>query len=193
MGAGPRRSRAADQALTEAMWDLWVSGVSQREIGRRYGIAHTRVSERLTRFRQAMPPEEREALVQRESALLESMRAKVAEVLEQPDPPLWSHGRPVVDADGNQVPDFGPRLKAIEAAERVHDRFVRLYGLAAPAQVAVDVSLAERASAAARQEAAWARAYLAGEAEALDVAEVREIEHGGLLAQVEALVPHRGG
>lgn len=200
--AGPRRSRAADAELTREMWGLWVSGMSQPEIGRRYGIATSRVSERLARYRQALPADDRDMLLRREAAALEDMRSRVAEALTHPDPPLYSYGRPVTDAAGNSVPDFGPRLKAVEAAGRVHDRYVRLFGLAAPTQLAVEHSVDDAAAQAtqeaaerakARLEAMAAVAYVNGDVDNYKPLEGREIAIGSgdstdLMAEVEALV-----
>lgn len=128
--AGPRRSRAADRILTKQMWSLWVAGETHREIGERYGIATSRVSDRLARYRRSLPEPTPDELLRREVEVVAVLRSLIGEVLATPAPPLYSHGRPVVDEQGRQAVDHGPRLRAVEAAVQVHDRVVRLHGLA---------------------------------------------------------------
>lgn len=101
------------------------------EIGHALGVnasrAHALVSRGLARTRQE-PADELRRL---EAERLDLMQLEAMRVLRRAHV-IVSHGRVVMDDDGNPLIDDGPTLAAIGQLLRIQDRRAKLFGLDAP-------------------------------------------------------------
>jgi hypothetical protein len=73
-------------------------------------------------------------LVEMEASRLEAMYDEVLDIL-QADHVMVSHGRVVYDQDGNPLPDYDIKLRAVDRALRARESFRRLFGLDQPTKV----------------------------------------------------------
>lgn len=153
---GPQASKEKD---TAEMWRLSVEGWTQREIADHYGIGQPTVSDRLKRYRQNLPETDREMILHRNLAELDSMRRELWRIVEADPAPAYSHGRAVKRDDGTSVLDHSERLAAMDRLLRIQERIARSLGLDAPAKA--ELAITEQATDAAKQAAARATERLA--------------------------------
>lgn len=150
------------EADTAEMYRLSILGWTQAEIGGRYGITQTSVSERLCRYRKSLPTTIREDVLRRELDILEEMRRPLLKLVSEDPPPAYSNGRPMVDEQGKAVPDWSVTVSAVRAVLATQDRLAKFMGLDQPAKTETLVHV-EAATAAAKAEADAAAAFLVGE------------------------------
>jgi DNA-binding CsgD family transcriptional regulator len=121
-GSTPGRHRVENVETVE-MWRLWVSGVSQAQIGERYGMSQPAVSERLTRYAANLPTSTREALFARELALLDELRQREMAIFT------------------NQSLPAKTRLEAADRVLRGMERLAKMTGLDATADLNVSTTV----------------------------------------------------
>lgn len=146
-------------AETADMWRLWISGVNQTEIGQRVGISQSAVSERLARYRQALPETERQVYLQRCLDQVDDMQRPLLSLITGPPPPAYSNGRAMKDGNGEPVPDWPVIISAVTGVLRTQERMAKFLGLDAPAKA--EVLHVEQATEAAKAAADAAAARLA--------------------------------
>lgn len=154
----------SNEVETAEMWRLSILGHTQAEIGERFGITGSSVSERLRRYRDNLPETIREDVLRREVELLEEMRRPLVKLVAGDPPPAYSNGRAMVDTEGNPVPDWSVIISAVTGVLRTQDRLAKFLGLDAPAKA--EVLHVEQATEAAKAEADAALAFLEGQAPA---------------------------
>ena len=137
-----------------AIWRAYCRGATQEKIAEKHGISQARVSQIVNEVRDAIPIEERDALVKREVDFLAGLRDEVMELWDADAPDLVSNGR-VIEG----IKDHGGRLAALARAESLTARLHRVLGLDAPAKL--DLSLVGEEEAT-RRDAAEALARLHG-------------------------------
>lgn len=81
------------------------------------------------------------AAFEREEQRLERLWEEAEEVLERAHP-MVSGGKIVHDDDGQPLPDYGPRLAALDRALKVRESFRKLKGL--DAKQSIDIALSRR-------------------------------------------------
>jgi len=160
MSIGPGQDASNQERNTE-MWKLWMTGLSQAEIGRRYRLSQARVSDILAEYRRALPQVTREDLIAREAAFLDDLRQRVVDMAGMEGAPVTAgkDGMVVRDPESVEVVrDYSLRLAAAREGRELNKRLATLLGLDAAQRVDVTVIAA---SAEAEQAAAEAAAYLA--------------------------------
>lgn len=148
----------SEEARTGDMWRRSVEGWTQTQIGEHYGISQPAVSERLSRYRRALPETPRETVFQRELDRLDALMRPLLDLVNGRPPPAYSNGRAMKDENGELVPDYSVMLSAVDRVVKVQDRLAKMLGLDAPARAEVHV---EAVTDAARQAAERAKAFLA--------------------------------
>lgn len=78
-------------------------------------------------------------LVEMEASRLEAIYDEVLDIL-QADHVVISHGRIVYDSDGNTLPDYDIKLRAVDRALRARESFRKLMGLDQPTKVDATVT-----------------------------------------------------
>ena len=130
-----RTRRLSDRDLE--IWRAYCSGVTQETIGRRFGLDQSVISRTIQKVRDSIPEEDRQALVKREVAFLDRIRAELMADFEAPLPPAFNQaGRPLVDpTTGEIVRDRASRYAALDRALKAVERHAKMLGLDQPAKV----------------------------------------------------------
>lgn len=111
---GPKESKVAD---TGEMWRLWVSGVTQSDLAKRYDLAQATVSERLAIWRKNLPETERETVFRRELDLLDDLRRRQLRIAY------------------NEREDTAVRLAAMRDALKGSERLAKMLGFDAATSI----------------------------------------------------------
>jgi hypothetical protein len=143
------------------IWEDYCAGWTQDHLAERYGLSQTRVSEIIAAVRAQLPPDDVDAVRQRQVALLEELQRSAVELARAPLAPAYSNGRMMVDENGAPIRDVGARLSALKVATGITERVSKLLGTDAPAKV--QHGLTDAAQEAAAKAAAEALSYLHGE------------------------------
>lgn len=139
------------------MWRLYRhENWTQRKIAEHLGIDQSVVSRTLKRMERPVDAGERLALGQQMKDDIDWLRSEMIRLAELKPVPLYSNGRPVLDAEGNVVEDYSYRVRAMEGILKVQKRLAELIGTDAPAKIeaTVDVREAEAATSAAAEAVA---------------------------------------
>lgn len=112
-GGAVQTHRATDTETAE-MWRLWVSGMTQQQIGEQYHLTQGSVSSRLKLWAERLPQSTREELVARELALLDELRARTLEIFY------------------NRQLDPETRLRAADRVFKGMERLAKMAGLDQP-------------------------------------------------------------
>lgn len=147
-----------------SIYRAYVLGATQEALAERYGLGQQHVSQIVREVTATLPEEDLAERRRRALEALDVMSQVAAEVVEAELPPAYSNGRPILDEQGRQVLDIGPRLAGLDRFLKVADRQAKLLGLDAAAKV--DVTVSEQAKQAAVTAAAEAFAFLHEEPEA---------------------------
>jgi hypothetical protein len=144
-----------------AIYRAYLFGKTQEALAEKYMISQQHVGQIIKDVVAGIPEEDIAARKKRALDQLDVLDDVMAEIMDSPLPPAYSNGRPVLDANGNQVLDPGPRMAATDRLIKIHERQAKLLGLDAAQRV--DVAVSAQARQAATDAAATAIAFLAGE------------------------------
>jgi hypothetical protein len=142
-----------------AIYQAYILGTTQEELAARHGIDQTRVSQIIAEVRASIPEEDLAAARTDHLDVLRRLTAVAAEIMEEPLPPAYSNGKPVLDEDGRMVRDASSRLAALDRIVKATERMAKVLGLDAP--VKADVTVSEQADRVAEAAAAEALARMA--------------------------------
>ncbi len=137
------------------IWKLYCRGMNQEALAQRFDLSQVRISQIIAQVRDAIPVEDRAAIVKREIDFLDTVRAEVMELWDKgPNKAYAANGR---ELEG--VEDHAGRLAALARAESLTARLHRVMGLDAPQKVDLNVTGEEEAT---RKAAADSLAHLHG-------------------------------
>jgi transcriptional regulator with XRE-family HTH domain len=136
------------------IWRAYCRGKTQAALAEEFGISQQRVSQIVSDVRDAIPMQEREAILKQEIDLLSDLRSAVLDLWDQDAPNLVSNGR-VIEG----VKDHSGRLAALARAESLTARLHKITGIEAAQKVDLSMQGEEEA---ARRAAADALAHLHG-------------------------------
>lgn len=146
------------EGRTGQIWKMTVMGKTQEAIAEHFGIDQSRVSQIIAEVRAAIPPLDKEALVQREIDFLETIRDRTEDLALMELPPAFSQkGEMLVDRNGNPVLDTAGRVSALKLHLDIQARLAKMVGLEAPTKVDATVTDAVAQAVAAKAAAAAAR------------------------------------
>lgn len=132
------RKQLAERRETE--WAMYVDGWTQPQIAKHFGIEQSTVSDDLRVFREAIPPQTREQMIERHHAKLADIARRLEEIAGKPAPPVTAgkDGRVVVDpATGQLVRDYSAQATALREIRATLAQEAKLAGLNAADKVEV--------------------------------------------------------
>lgn len=132
------KARLAERRAEE--WELYVKGWTQPQIAAKYGLDASTVSDDLRVYREALPPQTRETMIQRHHDTLASITRRLEEIAAMPAPPVTAgkDGLPVYDPETRQlVRDYGGQAAALRELRATLAQEAKLAGLNAADKVEV--------------------------------------------------------
>lgn len=124
----------------EAEWAMYVDGWTQPQIAKHFGIEQSTVSDDLRVFREAIPPQTREQMIERHHAKLADIARRLEEIASKPAPPVTAgkDGKPVYDPVTKQpVRDYSGQAAALAQIRATLAQEAKLAGLNAADKVEV--------------------------------------------------------
>lgn len=119
-----------DHERDKRIWAAVVRGETQQSIADREGMTQSRVSQIVIKLRGTMSRGTRADLRQELAEQLHRLRQVAAELVEQPAPPAFFQGEPLIDPSTRSVvEDHSGRLAAMAALIKVQERLSKLLGL----------------------------------------------------------------
>jgi hypothetical protein len=125
----------------EAEWELYACrGWTMPQIARHYGLETSTISDDLRIYREALPPQTREQMIDRHHAKLAEINQRLDEIAQLPAPPVTAgaQGNLVFDPEtGEIVRDYAARVMALREQRTTLAQEAKLAGLNAADKVEV--------------------------------------------------------
>lgn len=128
----------------EAEWAMYVNGWTMPQIARHQQLDVSTISDDLRMFREALPENTREQMIERHHAKLADIAKRLEEIAAKPAPPVTAgaYGAPVVDPDtGAIVRDYAGQAAALREIRATLAQEAKLAGLNAADKVEVSGSV----------------------------------------------------
>jgi lambda repressor-like predicted transcriptional regulator len=140
-----RLSKAKLAERREAEWELYACrGWTMPQIARHYGLETSTISDDLRIYREALPPQTREQMIDRHHAKLAEINQRLDEIAQLPAPPVTAgaQGNLVFDPEtGEIVRDYAARVAALREQRTTLAQEAKLAGLNAADKVEVTGSV----------------------------------------------------
>ena len=135
-----RLSKAKLAERRAAEWKLYCEGWTQPQIAERFGIDPSTVSDDFKAYRDAVPPQTRQQMIDRHHDTLASIAKRLEEIAAKPAPPVTAgtYGAPVIDPDTRAiVRDYAGQATALREIRATLAQEAKLAGLNAADKVEV--------------------------------------------------------
>lgn len=140
MAAKRRWNKTQLAARRQESWELYVNGWTQYQIAEHFEIDQSTVSDDLRLFKDAIPRQTREQMIERHHAKLADITRRLEEIAAMPAPPVTAgtYGAPVIDPDtGAIVRDYAGIATALREIRATLAQEAKLAGLNAADKVEV--------------------------------------------------------
>lgn len=135
-----RLTKAELAERREAEWGLYVNGWTMPQIAKHYGLDVSTISDDLRMYRDAIPAQTRDQMIERHHAKLADITRRLEEIAAMPAPPVTAgaQGLPVIDPDTREVVrDYGGIATALREIRATLAQEAKLAGLNAADKVEV--------------------------------------------------------
>jgi hypothetical protein len=140
-----RLSKAKLAERREAEWELYCGGWTMPQIARHYGLDVSTISDDLRVFRDALPAQTREQMIDRHLTKLADITRRLDAIAALKAPPVTAgtYGEVVRDPETNEVVrDYGGQITALRELRTTLAQEAKLAGLNAADKVEVSGSVA---------------------------------------------------
>ncbi|HZO70041.1 MAG TPA: hypothetical protein VFB74_34025 [Kribbellaceae bacterium] len=140
----PRINDPAERKRRDAeIWRLYAAGWTLVRLGERFDLAHSRVSEIITRERGRFSILDKALKREELAAQLDDLRSAAQELVDAEPAPMFRGAEPIVDRDDDgevvkRYYDHGGRLEAMKTVVAIQAREAKMLGLDAPDQIQTD-------------------------------------------------------
>jgi hypothetical protein len=136
----PRPTKAQLAERRAAEWELYCRGWTMPQIGEHYGLDDSTISDDLRQYRDALPPQTREQMIDRHHTTLADITRRLDELSRLDPPPVVAgkDGTPVMDPETRQwVRDYSTQVTALRELRATLAQEAKLAGLNAADKVEV--------------------------------------------------------
>jgi hypothetical protein len=140
----PRLTKAQLAERRAAEWELYCRGWTMPQIGEHYGLDDSTISDDLRLYRDALPPQTREQMIDRHHTTLADITRRLDALSRLNPPPVVAgkDGAPVIDPETREwVRDYSTQVTALRELRATLAQEAKLAGLNAADKVEVTGSV----------------------------------------------------